>query len=431
MAYRLTMPQLGESIAEGTVGRWLKAPGDRVERDEPLVEVVTDKVTAEVPSPVAGVLREIVVPEGATVAVKQEIAVIEEIGAASADGVGREPPQAEPARLVAVGTQAEEEEEPGGLRRSSPVVRRLAREYNVDLAQVKGTGLAGRVTKEDLLNYLAQRENQVPEHAGEAGLQAAQPAEAPAHPTAPGEPQPQATPAPGDEAITLTPMRRTIAERMVRSVQTAPHAWLMVEADVTSLVRWRESVREEFKRREGVDLSYVAFILKAVVEGLKEHPILNSTWQDDRIVLRRRVDVGVAVGLPDGIVVPVVRRADEKSIAGLAREIADLVARARAGRLSVEEVQGGTFTLNNTGAFGSIASQPIINHPQAAILNTEAIVKRPVVISDAAGDAIAIRSMMNLSLSFDHRILDGYAAGRFLQSVRQRLESFGPGGQLY
>jgi 2-oxoisovalerate dehydrogenase E2 component (dihydrolipoyl transacylase) len=221
---------------------------------------------------------------------------------------------------------------------------------------------------------------------------------------------------------------------MVRSVQTAPHAWLMVEVDVTPLVRLRAAMREEFRRREGCDLSYVAFVLKAVVEGLREYPVLNSTWGEDRIVLKRTIDVGIAVGLDDGIIVPVIRRADEKSLTGLAREVADLTSRARAGRLSVGEVQGGTFTLNNTGAFGSIASQPIINQPQAAILNMEAIVKRPVVVTDPTGagdDSIAIRSMMNLSMSFDHRILDGYTAGKFLQGVKRRLEGYGPGSSLY
>lgn len=426
MARRITMPQLGESVAEGTVGRWLKAPGDRIERDEPLVEVVTDKVTAEVPSPVAGVLRSITISEGTTVKVGEEIGVVDEVGTgepvAPTGEESRAPsggtPAPEPPRLRDV--LAETPNDDGAARPTSPAVRRLAQEYKVDLSKVAGSGLGGRVTKEDVLRFLASREEHTARRtpALDGG-------------PAPTQPSGWSLSAGLEEALPISTMRRSIAEHMVRSVQTTPHAWLMVEVDVTSLVRWRESIKEEFRRREGVDLSYVAFALKATVESLKEHPILNSSWAEDRIVLKKQINVGVAVAIPDGLIVPVVKRADERSIAGLARELADLIRRAREGRLAVEDVQGGTFTLNNTGAFGSIASQPIVNQPQAAILNVEAIVKRPVVVSTESGDAIAIRSMLNLCLSFDHRVLDGYAAGSFLQSVKRRLEGFGPDTPLF
>src|SRR5919108_482394 len=225
-----------------------------------------------------------------------------------------------------------------------------------------------------------------------------------------------------------SPMRRAIAEHMVRSVTTAPHAWTYVEVDVSGLVRWREAVREEVRRREGVDLSYVPFVCKALVETLREHPILNSTWRDGQVVLKQRIHLGVAVALEDGLVVPVIRDADAKSIAGLARSLHDLVTRARAGRLAVDDVQGGTFTLNNTGALGTILSMPIINQPQAAILTMEAITKRVVVTVD---DAIAVRPILNLCLSFDHRVCDGLQVGRFLRSLKQRLESMGPHESIY
>jgi len=222
-------------------------------------------------------------------------------------------------------------------------------------------------------------------------------------------------------------MRRTIAERMVQSKRTVPHAWTMVEVDVTRLVEWRESIKEEFRRREGFNLTYLPFVVKAAVEALREYPILNSTWEEDRIVIKRRINIGIAVDVDDGIIVPVIRDADQKSIVGIAREIADLAARARAGTLTPDDVAGGTFTINNTGAFGSILSAPIINYPQAAILSMETITKRPVVV----GDAIAIRSMMNLCMSLDHRVLDGAVCGRFLRSVKRRLESYDANTPLY
>lgn len=406
----VTMPQLGESVVEGTIGAWLKAVGDRVEKYEPLVEVITDKVNTEIPSPVSGVVKEILVEAGATVKVGTPIAVLsadEEAGGAehSAAPAATAPgPSPDPAAVTP------------GLPRGvySPLVRRLAAEYGIDLRQVKGTGAGGRVTKRDVLAYAAKQ----------GGVAAVHRAAAPAPAFAPAG----AAPAGADEVIIPPdPMRRAIAQRMAQSKQTIPHAWTMIEVDVTRLVALREGMKEEFRRREGVDLTYVPFFIKAVVESLKEFPHLNASWQDDRIVVKKRIHVGVAVGLEDGLVVPVLRDADRLSIAGIARALADLVNRARAGKLTLEDVQGATITVNNTGAFGSVASYPIISPPQAAIITMEAIVRRPAVI----GDAIGIRSMMNVCLSFDHRVTDGLYVGRFLQSVRRRLEGFGPDTALY
>lgn len=388
MAVELLMPQLGESVTEGTIERWLKKPGDRVERFEPLVEVVTDKVNVEIPSPVTGRLQEILAPEGTTVAVGERLAILEEaevpVGAAEAPAT-----EAEPAPSGA--SQAEPAVAPGKRRRTTPRVRRLAEERGIDLDQVTGTGPGGRVTEKDVL------------------------AAAVARPTEAAAPLAQE-----EEAIALSAVRRTIAQRMAQSKFSAPHAWLVMEADVTPLVRLREAKKAEFREQRGIDLTYLPFVVKATADALREHPVLNSTWAEDKIVVKKRIHIGVAVAVEAGLIVPVVRDADRLGVAALAQAIHELTDRARAGRLRLEDVQGGTFTVDNTGAFGSIVSMPIINQGQAAILAMEAIAKRPVVIDDA----IAIRSVLNLCLSFDHRILDGAIAGRFLQGIKQRLEAF-------
>lgn len=404
MAVKVVMPQLGESVTEGTIVRWIKKVGERVEKYEPLLEVMTDKVNAEVPAPATGVLREILVPEGETVPVGRELAVIAEVGAEAETGppspaAPAAQPRPEPAAVGADVVQ----------QRSSPIVRRLAQEYGIDLSEIKGSGIGGRVTKEDVLRYVAERQQAA------AAVKETPPAEAP----------PPA--GPDEEVIPVSPMRRQIAQHMVHSYQTVPHAWLAVEADVTRLVRLRESAKDEFRRREGVDLTYLPFVVKAAVEALKEHPMLNAVWAEDKIILKKRINIGIAVALEDGLVVPVIKDADQKSIAGLARAIADLTDRARAGRLTLEDVQGGTFTVNNTGALGSVISRPIINEPQVGILTSEAIVKRPLVVDDA----IAIRSVMFLCLSFDHRVIDGLAAARFLQAVKRRLEAYDERTSIY
>lgn len=396
----LVMPQLGESITEGTVNLWLKKVGDWVDRYEPLVEVMTEKVTVEVPSPTAGYLREILVAEGETVPVGTPLAVLEESSRAAAEQPTPPIPTA-PTETPAAHPEPEATE---SRIRTTPRVRALARELGVDLSRIRGTGPDGRITVEDVERYAAQER---------------------------GAPAPEAKPAPAEaaveEALPVTPIRRLIAEHMVRSLQTSPHAWLMVEVDASALVRLRDAHKEEFRRRQGVDLTYLAFVIRAVVDALRQHPLLNSTWAGDKIILKREINIGIAVDTEAGLMVPVIRNADQKRVTDLALAVHELANKARSGKLAVADVQGGTFTVNNTGAFGSVLSMPIIPQPQAAILTMEAIVKRPVVIE---GDAIAIRPMMNMCLSFDHRILDGAAAGRFLQTVKHNLETLDPSASL-
>ena len=446
MAVTLDLPQVGESVVEGIIGKWLKQPGDKLEKYDPLVEVVTDKVTMEVPSPVNGVLSRILVEEGTTVPMGTPIAEIEtdeslpttpsvetspaptsapeDVGTIgylvkdvkpvgpTGGGVDEVPPLAkEPPVAPAVPVTAVQAplEEKG---RYSPAVRRLAQEHNVDLTQVRGSGVGGRITKNDVLNYVETQ-------AGKATTAPAAPPTISKTATGPMGPD--------EEAMPLSPVRRLIAQAMIKSASEIPHAWSMVEADVSGLVKHRENMKEEFRQREGVDLTYLPFVIKTVVESLKEHSMLNSSWGGDKIILKRRIHIGIAVAATYGLIVPVIHDADSLSIAGLAKIASDLTNRARLGKLSLPEVQGGTFTVNNTGALGSIVSQPIINYPQAAILTTEAIQKRPVVV----GDAIAIRSMMNICLSFDHRIVDGAQSGAFLQSVKRRLEAMDSNTAIY
>ncbi|MCC6178610.1 MAG: 2-oxo acid dehydrogenase subunit E2 [Chloroflexi bacterium] len=495
MSTTITMPQLGESVAEGTIGKWLKAPGERVERDEPIVEVMTDKVNTEIPSPVAGIVEQIVVQEGDTVPVGAALIVIGDgsgvapdvSGSASAStavtsaaagpalvaevsaGELATVPERAPSlvRTPAAAPEpatagADERGTPGGdgsPKRASPFVRALARKYGIHLDQISGSGLGGRVTKDDIVGFIEGRGLQpVPEAAAASATAVASPPTpsvhpAPAYPPAPAyapappaplaTPQPTAAPAamqpaaaglspevlaPDEELVPLLPMRRAIAEHMVRSLQTSPHAWGMVEIDVTGLVRLRASLLEAWKAREGFELTFLPFFVKAVVEALRENPHLNARWSDRGVVLKKRINMGIAIAIQNGLVVPVIRDADQKSVTGLALALRDVVTRAREGRLTMDDLQGGTFTVNNTGALGSIASGPIINQPQAGIITMEAIVKRPVVTGD---DAIAIRSMMNACLSFDHRITDGAEALRFLQSVKRRVEAYAPGAAIY
>ena len=420
MAIDVIMPQLGESVTEGQIVRWLKRPGEPVGRYEPLVEVLTDKVTVQVPSPAEGSLLSIEVPEGQTVPVGTVIARLQPAGEAAAA-----PPAPErPARAAVPADGAGQGPQEGAAERYSPAVRRLAREYGVDLSQVRGTGQGGRVTREDVLAYVGARRQEAAAAVRQAGPEA--PPAAPGAPLA--EPAPAAA-APGQpsEVVTPGPVRQVIARRMVESWTTIPHAWTMVEADVTALAALREQVRDAFMKREGFELTYLPFAIKAVVETLQEHPDLNASWQDGRLIRHRSIHIGVAVGLEDALLVPVIREAERLSLLGIARALNDLVRRAREGRLSPDDTAGGTFTVNNTGALGSVLSAPIINPPQAAILTTEAVQRRLVVLKD---DQLAIRSIMPLCLSFDHRVADGVQALRFLNGVKRRLEAFGPGMPL-
>ncbi len=412
----IKMPQLGESVTEGTVDRWLKKEGDYVKRDEPIVEVVTDKVNAEIPSPFEGTLVKIAVPEGTTIPIGVEIAVIELAGADAGLTVA-EAPQApvEPAAPAAT-PAAEVASAPGVRQRLSPAVRRLAEEHGLDPAQIAGSGEGGRVTRDDVLAFVAHRE------AAPAEPAVAQPPAAAASPPVAAEPGRVAVDGAREELVRLSVMRRSIAEHMTRSLATSPHAWTLQEIDVTGLVAYREAEKEGFRQRNGTSLTYLPFVVQVVCDAIKEFPYLNSSWTDDGIVLKRYINMGIAVAIPDGLIVPVVRDADRLGFTDLARTINDLADRARNRQLKPDDVAAGTFTLNNTGATGSVASQPIINQPQAAILTTEVILRRPVVI----GDGIAIRHMMNMCLSFDHRIIDGKSAGQFLGFIKQRLESWGP-----
>ena len=423
------MPQLGESITEGTISKWLKKPGDQVKKYEGLVEVITDKVNAEVPAPLAGVLKEIKVKEGTTVTVGTEIAVIEEAVGASAPSTtlparGRESetaPTPIPSPTLPAGGRESEGSQAGGSQESrtrlSPAVRSLIEEHNIsdaELARIQGSGIGGRISKKDVEDFVARRT----EPPAANGEQRASAPEAPAVTASPT----------GERVVPLTPMRRAIAVNMAKSKQTIPHAWTVAEVDMTNVVRFRQQVKDGFKQREGVDLTYVPIIVKAVVEGLKAVPVLNASWSENGVVLHRDINIGVAVSVDDGLIVPVVHQADGLSIAGLAKAIDDLAKRARATKLGIADVQGATFTVNNPGTFGTILSYSIIAPPQAGIMAMDAIVKRPVVTD---GDAIAIRSMMNLCLSFDHRVLDGVSAARFLQGVRRWLEGVSEQLPLY
>jgi len=429
----IELPQVGESVTEGVIGKWLKSIGERVERYDPLVEVVTDKVNMEMPSPVAGTLTAVLVSEGDTVPMGAPIAEVAVDGEThvdastssptddsqvvvqrAADRIGTLLKDVAPVGPTGSGGPISTDDpgkpsRPSRRRRYSPAVLRLAEERGVDLDLIDGTGLGGRVTLKDVRGFIEQSEAVVVETTEQAP-----------------SPQPVRSDE-DDERVPLSPVRRIIAENMVRSATEIPQAWTLVEVDVSGLVSRRQAVRDDFRNREGINITYLPFVMKAVAESLKENPLLNSSWGGDAILYKRRINIGIAAAAPDGLVVPVVHDADAMSIAGLARKIDDITTRARRGQLKLEDVQGGTFTLNNTGVLGSVLSQPLVNFPQAAILTTEAIVKRPVVV----GDGIAIRSMMNLCMSFDHRIMDGAEASSFINSVKQRLESIGPDTGVY
>ncbi|MFZ5827005.1 MAG: dihydrolipoamide acetyltransferase family protein [Bacillota bacterium] len=434
------MPQLGESVTEGTIGKWLVKPGDAVKKYQPIAEVITDKVNAEIPAPADGTIGSLEIQEGVTVSVGTLIATMQAAGEAPAAAPARGPAATgegtgapagatanAPAQTAAKAATAVAERPANGGARYSPAVMKLAQEHGLDLTRINGTGLGGRITRKDVEAVIAAggaaaqapAEAQ-PDAACVGGMVAAQ-AEA-IQPVAQPAPAPQ--PLAADQVIPVDAVRRRIAEKMVQSKHEAPHAWTMMQVDVTGLVKLKEQVGDEFKRREGVSLSYVPFFIKAVVESLKEYPIINAQWAGDSIIIKKDINISIAVATETALAVPVIKNADRLSIAGLNHAVVDLAGKARAGKLTLDDISGGTFTVNNTGYFGSFMSQPIINHPQAAILSFEAITKTPVVLEN---DAIAIRSMMNICMSLDHRILDGLVCGKFLQAVKARLESYRPG----
>jgi 2-oxoisovalerate dehydrogenase E2 component (dihydrolipoyl transacylase) len=421
MATVVRMPQMGESVVEGTILRWLKQPGERVAKNEPLLTISTDKIDTEVPAPVDGVLLEVTTPEGATVRAGTVIAAIGAVGE-SASPVVAPPIAAPPIAVLPIAALPEaapaatprSETRPTGRAFISPVVARISAEHGVDLAQVSGTGLGGRITRKDLEAYLASVRRAVAE--GEEGAAAATP-----------EPALQLD---AEDLLTpLTTMRRAIAQHMVLSKRTSPHVTTICEADMTAVVRHREANKRTFTRN-GATLTYTAYFIAAAVAGLRAAPEANSRFTDAGIVRHGRIHIGVAAALPEGLLVPVIRDADELSLAGIARSLNDLVNRARAGQLKPDAIQGGTFTITNHGTGGSLVATPIINQPQSAILGVGAIGKRPVVRSSSASllpsadDAIVIRPMVYLSLTFDHRVLDGAQADRFLTAVKEKLENW-------
>jgi len=430
MPTEIKMPQLGESVHEGTIGKWLKQPGERVARYEPLVEVITDKVNVEMPSPFSGVLGRILVEEGKTVAAGTPIALIEEIGAAAA--VVPPPAAARGGDAGLPSGDGRPTSGEGSSRgvpvRLSPLVRRLAEEHHLgveELQAIPGTGTGGRLTKDDVLRHVEARRSPTP-----VAPAASEPAPAPGEPGAAGGPftapvVPAAPPrAPGDQLQPLSILRRAIADRMSRSAREIPHAYGVVEVDVTALVRHREACKSSWRAREGVNVSLTAFILRAATRALRAYPVVNSTFTPDGIVIKQAIHIGVGVAVTDGLIVPVIKHADQRSVVGIARELESLVTRAREGRLMPDDIAGGTFTLTNAGVYGSIYSMPIINHPQAAIMSTDAVVRRPVVV----GEGIAIREIMNVGLGFDHRVFDGALAILFLTHVKRQLEEFVPVG---
>lgn len=387
MSITVIMPEVAETVVEGTVAKWLKQPGDRVEIYESVAEIVTDKVNIELPSPATGQITEILVPEGKTVSIGTPLAVLETEGEVSAEPVA--PSSTIEAAPSAAHVAAPPETTKAPTRRDkrySPLVLKLAQEHRVDLSKVEGTGAGGRVSKADVLEYVEK---------SKVGSSVTV------------------------DEIRIGPIRRSIAQRMLQSAQEIPHAWTMIEADVSELVAVVQTSKDRFREQEGINLTYLPFMVQAVCSAFKEQPLVNSSWTEDRVMLHKEANIGIAVARDEGLIVPVIKKADQKTIADLAKEIHRLVERARQNKLEMEDVQGGTFTVNNTGALGSVLSMPLINPGQAAIITSEAVMKRPVVINDD----IVVRSMMNLCLSFDHRILDGAIAIQFLQQVKAHLEA--------
>jgi 2-oxoisovalerate dehydrogenase E2 component (dihydrolipoyl transacylase) len=436
------VPHLAESLVSATVGKWLKKPGDYVQQYDVICELITEKVNVEMPSPVEGTILELLVEEGRTAAVGEAICLIAEPGTVAV-AAGTAVKGAAGQTELGGGTQAA-----GGdsLRsRFSPAVLTLAAEHGVELSEVEGTGLGGRITRKDVLAYVAGGKRPA---AGRQEVSKPAPAPAPVMAAVPAASQdvrssgihlsldpptpllPQVVTESGNHReyyIDVTPIRNAIARNMRQSVSEIPHAWTMIEVDVTNLVVLRSKIKDDFARQEGINLTYLPFLIKAVVNAIKDYPILNSVWAVDKIIVKRDINVSLAVGTEDSVLTPVIKKADQKNIAGLAQEMDQLGKKARAGKLTPDDMVGGTFTVNNTGSFGSILSYPIVNYPQAAILTFESIVKKPVVINDM----IAVRSMVNLCLSLDHRILDGVICGRFLQRVKENLEGYNLDTKLY
>lgn len=406
----ITMPQLGESVTEGTINTWLVSVGDHVEKYDPIAEIMTDKVNAEVPSSYTGTIKEIITEEGTTIAVGDLMCTIETDEASDEEATEESASPKESTETEPSQSNDKKDSKKPMKNRYSPAVMRLAQENDIDLTHVTGTGAGGRITRKDIEKIIKEGVPSRDEQPAETSKPSASAAT-----SAPARPIQSSV---GDTEIPVTGVRKAIAANMVRSKHEIPHAWMTVEVDVTDLVIYRNQMKEEFKQKEGFNVTYFAFFVKAVAQALKEYPELNSTWAEDKIIQRKDINLSIAVAKDDQLFVPVIKHADEKSVKGIARDVYDLAMKARSGKLTSEDMSDGTFTVNNTGSFGSVSSMGIINHPQAAILQVESIVKRPVIINDM----FAARDMVNLSLSLDHRILDGLVCGRFLARVKELLE---------
>ncbi|MEK4229878.1 dihydrolipoamide acetyltransferase family protein [Solibacillus sp. FSL H8-0538] len=419
----ILMPQLGESVTEGTIERWLVQVGDRVNKYDPIAEVNTDKVNAEVPSSFSGTIKQLVAREGEKLPVGAVVCTIELEGPTELPLPPEEKKSNISSAILNAGVhkpletksspkQGNEPQTPKAPARYSPAVLALAAEHDIDLALVEGSGMEGRITRKDVQAVIAsgvpKLESKSEQHAPQHHIQMPM-KELEKHATVSG-----------DIEIPVTPVRRAIANNMLRSTLEVPHAWMMIEVDVTELVEYRDSIKGEFKQREGYNLTYFAFFVKAVAQALKEYPMMNSMWAGEKIIQKKDINLSIAVATEDALFVPVIKQVDEKSIKGVAKDIFDLSQLVRNGKLKQEHMQGGTFTVNNTGSFGSIQSMGIINYPQAAILQVEKIVKKPVLIQ---GNMIAPRHIVNLCLSLDHRVLDGLICGKFLNRVKEILEN--------
>ncbi|ANU12967.1 dihydrolipoamide acetyltransferase family protein [Planococcus halocryophilus] len=421
----IKMPQLGESVTEGTIEKWLVQPGDHVNKYDPLAEVNTDKVTAEVPSSFTGIIKELIASEGETLAVGEIVCTIETEGG-SAAAVEEEKPATEekPVDKKEESKTSSTPVKPSGAKgRYSPAVLRLAQDHDIDLAQVEGSGNEGRITRKDLMKLIDS--GNIPKAGDAPAAQAAptqqeQPAAQPSAPAAPKAASAPIESAPGDIEIPVSGVRKAIAANMLKSKHEAPHAWMMIEVDVTNLVQYRDSIKGEFKKKEGFNITYFTFFVKAVSQALKEFPMMNSMWAGDKIIQKKDINISIAVASDSALFVPVIKNSDEKSVKGIGKEVNELALKARSGKLKSADMQGGTFTVNNTGSFGSVQSMGIINHPQAAIMQVESIVKRPVIMDNGM---IAARDMVNLCLSLDHRVLDGLVCGQFLARVKEILEN--------
>jgi pyruvate dehydrogenase E2 component (dihydrolipoamide acetyltransferase) len=405
------MPQMGESITEGTITKWLKKVGDSVQRDEPIFEISTDKVDAEIPSPVAGILSEIKVPEGATVTINTVVAVIG--GAAGKVAPAAAAPSPATPAPAAASTPAPAASVTEGERlRSSPLVRKIAKDNNVDLTKVPGTGASGRITKTDIVSHLEQGPK-----AATGAPSVSTPAPAAAKPAA-------AQPQPG-ELVPMTKMRSIIAQRMVESKRTSPHVHTVFKVDMTRIVKLREKEKSKYEQRNGVKLTYMPFITRAAIAALRKHPIVNGSIEGEAIRYNKNINIGIAVALDWGLIVPVIKQTEEKNFLGIARAIVDVAERARGKKLAPDEISGGTFTLTNSGIFGEQFGTPIINQPQSAILGIGGLNKEAEVLTDKDGnDSIAIRSIQRFTLGFDHRIVDGADAGKFMSDFKAYLENW-------